>query len=239
MVLRARGAAGMESEDNPGKLKCSTRRVRPPVWHQDYEMVHPHSSATNVRGQLQGGVNPEALLPSENTDVKSLTEEVKQMKSMLMNLGEMMKNMQDQSECSSFTSDSQSLRAASPERRTEQRDPSVDFRASFVQELGECLLQHKGERQSLPPLSPSRLSGPSTLPPPPASMLPTPSARSSTEPMDMQPGLNVHALPEPSVPCQRNLTPQHPMNANLIPHYLNRPRGVNQDLSQIYDFGHQ
>ncbi|KAG1929322.1 hypothetical protein F2P79_022979 [Pimephales promelas] len=96
MVLRAGEAAGMESEDNPGKLKCSTRRVRPPVWHQDYEMVHPHSSATNVRGQLQGGVNPEALLPSENTDVKSLTEEVKQMKSMLMNLGEMMKNMQDQ-----------------------------------------------------------------------------------------------------------------------------------------------
>ncbi|KAG1937623.1 hypothetical protein F2P79_018082 [Pimephales promelas] len=290
MVLRAGEAAGMESEDNPGKLKCSTRRVRPPVWHQDYEMVHPHSSATNVRGQLQGGVNPEALLPSENTDVKSLTEEVKQMKSMLMNLGEMMKNMQDQSECSSFTSDSQSLRAASPERRTEQRDPSVevkqmksmlmnlgemmknmqdqsecssftsdsqslraasperrteqrdpsvDFRTSFVQELGECLRQHKGERQSLPPLSPSRLSGPSTLPPPPASMLPTPSARPSREPMDMQPGLNVHALPEPSVPCQRNLTPQHPMNANPIPHYLNRPRGVNQDLSQIYDFGHQ
>lgn len=238
MALRAGDAAGMESEDNPGKLKRLTRHVRPPVWHQDYEMVHPHSSATNVQGQLQGEVNPEALLPPGNTDVKSLTEEVKQMKGMLMNLGEMMKNMQDQGECSSFNSESQSLRAASPERRAGERDPSVDFRTSFVQELGECLRQHQERRQSLPLPSPPRSSRQSTLPSPPASMLPTPSVPYSREPSDMHVGPNVHACPEPPVPCQRTSTLQHPLNVNPIPHYLNQSRGVNQDLSQIYDFGH-
>ena len=229
-------AAGMEY--NPGKMKRSTRHVRPSVWHQDYEMVHPHSSATNVQGQSQGGVNPEAMLPHGNTDVKALSEEVKQMKGMLMNLGEMMKNMQDQSKCSSFISESQSSHATSPGRQAGERDLPVDFRTSFVQELGECLRHHQETSQSLPLPSPPRFSRQSMLPPPSASMLPTPSARACREPSDTHRSPNVHEHHEPPVPCQRNLTSQAPLNVNPIPQYLNQPPGANQDLFRIYnDFG--
>lgn len=80
----------METEDDCVRPKHSTRIVKPPRWHQDYVIAQ-----SNLSGQLsqepkdvsQQVTSQGASITATQNEVKSLSEEIKQIKGNVVGCG--------------------------------------------------------------------------------------------------------------------------------------------------------
>ncbi len=101
MVLRAGKAARMETEDDYVRPKHSIKIVKPPRWHQDYVIaqsnpsIHPSGQPSQEPKALSPQITSQgASITATQNEVKSLSEEIKQIKGMLLDVGQMMKDVQ-------------------------------------------------------------------------------------------------------------------------------------------------
>lgn len=105
----------METEDDSVRPKRTSRIKKPPKWHQVYVMARSDSS-NHLSGQASCETESRRIVVSQGAyitvtqiDVRSLSEELQEIKGMLLGVGEMMKDLQRQrkypistgSECSS------------------------------------------------------------------------------------------------------------------------------------------
>jgi len=91
----------METGDDCVRPKRSSRIIKPPKWHQDYLMgqsnpsIHPIGQFSNQPEDLSHFVASQgATITATQIEVKSLSEKIKQMKGMLLDVGHMMKDLQ-------------------------------------------------------------------------------------------------------------------------------------------------
>ncbi|KAL1249419.1 hypothetical protein QQF64_020424 [Cirrhinus molitorella] len=158
MVLRAGKAASMETETDCVRTKHSTRIVKPPRWHQDYVMAqlnpssHPSGQSSQEPKEMNQLVSSqEASIIATQEEVKSLSEEIKQIKGMLLDVGKTIKGMQRRGS-SSFSSSESSLAEESSVPTLTQLHQQDEANAgdSIVDELSALCMPSKGQ-SILPP----------------------------------------------------------------------------------------
>lgn len=91
-------------------------------------------------------------ITATQNEVKSLSQEIKQIKAMLLDVGQMMKDMQRKRCSSSSTSSECSSNQASPVPiliKSKQQD-DLNTRDSIVDELSECIQQHQNKQENVP-----------------------------------------------------------------------------------------
>lgn len=128
--------------------KRSKTIVKPPRWHQDYVIaqsnpsIHPSGQSSQEPEDLSHLVASQGVsITATQNEVKSLSEEIKQIKGMLLDVGQMMKDMQIKRSSSFSTSSECSSNQSSPvpiSIKSKQQD-DVNTRDSIVDELSECI----------------------------------------------------------------------------------------------------